>query len=237
MYILFAPSELKNSGGKASKFDNSKLFDSKFKDERDEVLNRYLKCLKDEKISRNFLKNYKVDVGEFDKLLIALKRYDGVAYKALNIKTLKDDETEFIANSTIVFSNLFGPIWGSDKIPYYHLKQGEILGNFNQYNFYAKAIKKSLDELLDGKIIIDLRPSFYEKIYKITSPFITFKFLKNGKTVSHFAKHYRGLVLRNIAITKPKNRGEILNISLENLKLIDIKEIKNKTELNYEIVG
>lgn len=38
-----------------------------------------------------------------------------------------------------------------------------------------------------------------DKFYKITRPYTTLKFLKNRKTVSHWAKVYRGIVLRNVS--------------------------------------
>jgi cytoplasmic iron level regulating protein YaaA (DUF328/UPF0246 family) len=103
----------------------------------------------------------------------------------------------------ILFSNLFGPIKANDKIPEYKLKQGVKMGNLNIEKTYKNLFSASLDKYL-GEYIIDLRAGFYEKFYTISVPHVAFKFLKNGKVVSHYAKAYRGKILQHIAQTKPK---------------------------------
>ncbi len=62
------------------------------------------------------------------------------------------------------------------------------------------------------------------------------KFLKNGKVVSHFAKAYRGSVLRNIAIKKPLTQEAFLQIPFEGLEIVEIRLNKLKSEYIYKIL-
>ena len=62
------------------------------------------------------------------------------------------------------------------------------------------------------------------------------KFLKNGKTVSHWAKAYRGLVLRELAKHNISSLKEFMSLEIENLRVQEIKKMKNKTEIVYNII-
>ena len=83
--------------------------------------------------------------------------------------------------------------------------------------------------------ILDLRAGYYDKFYKVTKPYTTLKFLKNGKTISHWAKAYRGLVLRELAKNNITTIQEFLNLEIDTLQVKEIKIIKNKTEIVYNI--
>ena len=60
-------------------------------------------------------------------------------------------------------------------------------------------------------------------------------FLKNNKIVSHFAKYYRGLVLRDLALNKANNFDELMQIKFPNLSLLEIRKTKLKSELVFDI--
>ncbi len=83
--------------------------------------------------------------------------------------------------------------------------------------------------------ILDLRAGYYDKFYKLTKPYTTLKFLKGGKTVSHWAKAYRGLVLRELAKNNISSMEEFMSLEIEGLSIKEIKVIKNKTEIVYNI--
>ena len=53
------------------------------------------------------------------------------------------------------------------------------------------------------------------------------KFIKDGKVVSHWAKAYRGMVLRQIAEKKIKNFDELRKVEFTGLQLIEIQEKKD----------
>ena len=63
------------------------------------------------------------------------------------------------------------------------------------------------------------------------------KFLKDGKSVSHWAKAYRGKVLRTIANLQPQTKEELLEIKYDGLKLIESTSYKKiGTMLVYEVI-
>lgn len=135
----------------------------------------------------------------------------------------------------MIFSNLFGPLLGSDEIPYYKFKQGESIDDFKPELFYKENFSPDIDSYIGDDLIIDLRAGFYEKFYKINSPYITMKFIKNGKVVSHWAKAYRGKVLRKLAQVQPNTIDEFENINFEGLHVEEILVKKLKREYIFKI--
>ncbi|MCB4755324.1 MAG: YaaA family protein, partial [Sulfurovum sp.] len=83
--------------------------------------------------------------------------------------------------------------------------------------------------------ILDLRAGFYDKFYRPTKPYTTLKFIKEGKVVSHWAKAYRGLVLREIAKTGVKCIDAFMRLPIEGLRINEIQIQKNRTEIIYDI--
>ena len=237
--ILFSPSEGKNSGGNEQK---KELLGSN--EARAEILNEYNNILKsddEEKIKNLFgfkkfsdCKTYTNDIFN-SPLMCAIERYKGVAYDYLEYNTLDSNAQEYLKNNTIIFSNLFGAILGGDTIPNYKVKQGNDIGKFIPDKFYRERFSYQLDLYLNNDEILDLRAGYYDKFYKPNKPYTTLKFLKNGKVVSHWAKAYRGIVLRAIAKAGIKNMDEFMKLEIENLIVQEIKVIKNKTEIVYRI--
>lgn len=166
----------------------------------------------------------------------AIERYNGVAFDALDYKNLNDKEKTYIDNNVILFSNLFGPLKSSDLIPNYKYKQGSKLPDISVEKFYKDNFSSSLDEYI-GDEIIDLRAGFYEKFYAPkNATVITMKFLKDGKVVSHWAKHYRGMVLNTLAKNNVQSIAQFMNTQIPGLKLLEIQEKKNERLLIMEIV-
>ena len=241
MKILFSPSEGKN-------FENC---DEKITllgglDSRKEILEKYNEIVlsnDEEKIKSIFgFKKFQdcipyiIDVFN-SKTQKAIKRYDGVAYDYLKYQTLHVKAQEFIDENVIIFSNLFGPIKADDLIPVYKVKQGHSIQDIKPEEYYKKRFTYQLDLYLADEEILDIRAGYYDKFYKTKSPYTTLKFLKNNKVVSHWAKAYRGIVLREIAKNQIDSIDEFLKLEIENLVIKEIKEIKNKKEIIYEIIS
>jgi cytoplasmic iron level regulating protein YaaA (DUF328/UPF0246 family) len=146
-------------------------------------------------------------------------------------------QQDFIDENVIIFSNLFGPLLAKDPIPYYRLKQGEKLDGFDIAKFYKDNFSKELDEFLEDEFVIDLRAGHYEKFYTIKKPYITCKFLKNGKVVSHWAKAYRGTILKELSKHQPQNEDEFASIEFEDLLIKEIVKKGKKKEYIYEIIS
>ncbi len=238
--VLFSPSEGKNSGGKET--PKELLGSNKA---RQEILNEYNKIIKnaDEEAIKNLFGFKKMSDCEayvndiFDsELMSAIERYQGVAYDYLNMSTLDATQIQYLKKNTIIFSNLYGPILGGDVIANYKVKQGNDIGNISPDKFYKERFSYQLDLYLNKDDILDLRAGYYDKFYKVSKPYTTLKFLKDGKTVSHWAKAYRGLVLRELAKNNINSLEEFMSLEIDTLQVKEIKVIKNKTEIIYNIV-
>lgn len=245
MKILFSPSETKNSGGSESPFNkNSFIFPALF-EKRMEIVKQYQDYIsnasKDELIKlfgtkkEDVIQQYSKNIFETPTMKV-IQRYDGVAFDYLEYSKLSNIEQTYIDKNVIIFSNLFGAISSGDYIPDYKLKQGETFNNLKIEKFYSDNFSKTLDEYFEDEDIIDLRAGFYEKFYKINKPYITMKFIKDGKVVSHWAKAYRGVILKLLAINNIKTIDELMNMEIQNLKIEEIKKQKLKTEIVYSIV-
>ena len=244
MKILFSPSEAKSALSNGLAINEKSFVFENLYDKRAEILKRYddfLKIADVNQISKLFgIKNLK-DGDElrqsvfYKGVVKAVLRYDGVAYRHLAYKTLPEEAKKFIDENTMIFSNLFGPILAKNPLPEYKLKQGKKISGLNIENFYKKEFSDAIDKWLGDDDIIDLRAEFYEKFYNIKRPYTAFKFVKKGKAISHYAKAYRGAVLRLIALKTPKTADEIGKIKMENLHLIDVKKIGPKSEILLEI--
>ncbi|DAB27888.1 MAG: hypothetical protein A2513_05995 [Sulfurimonas sp. RIFOXYD12_FULL_33_39] len=239
--ILFSPSENKKSGGKEIK---KELFGSN--SAREKILNEYNNIIysKDENAIKELFgfkkfsdcEPYMYDIFN-SPLMSAIERYDGVAYEYLDFNSLNEIAKEYLKSNTIIFSNLYGSLLGGDNIANYKVKQGNNIGELIPDKFYRDRFSYQLDLYLANCDILDLRAGYYDNFYKIKKPYSTLKFLKEGKVVSHWAKAYRGLVLRAVAQNCINSLEEFMTLEIEGLSVAEIKIIKNKTEITYNILN
>jgi hypothetical protein len=229
MKILLAPAETKQQGGELPpiNLDNFQL-QKPIIDEYEQ----FISVSSIEELSKWFgLKdlgicgNYKRSIKNLPTLK-AIQRYTGIAFDAIDYNHLNDNAQNFIDKNVIIFSNLFGYLQANTPIPDYKFKQGATLPNINNEKFYKEHLKDILDKTLDDEVL-DLRATFYNKIYKPIAPTITYKFLLNGKVVSHWAKHYRGELVKQIAQNNIESFAELMNFKFKNLSLVEIQEKKN----------
>lgn len=245
MIILFSPSEGKQEGGNLAPLNSESLLFPHLYSKRLEVIEQYEKLTQsgsDEQLYELFgIK----DTKEYDRFrnsfsamptMKAIERYDGVAYDYLNYPGVSVDAQNYIDTKTILFSNLFGPIRAGDPIPDYKLKQGASIGSFAPEKHYKEYFSAALDELNAEEEILDLRAGFYDKFYTPSKPYVTLKFLKEGKVVSHWAKAYRGIVLREAAKHQISSTQELLAMNIDGLNVREILETKKKKEIVYTIV-
>ncbi|HIC43488.1 MAG TPA: YaaA family protein [Sulfurimonas sp.] len=246
MYILFSPSEGKKLGGDFLPLNKNNLLFPELYDKRLSLIQAYNDLVLDSGLEtlqkltgikkEGDIKKYQNDIFS-TATMPALQRYDGVAYDYLDINALSQTQKDYLYKQTLVFSNLFGPLLGGDLIPTYKFKQGAKLNDIVTEKVYKKEFSSSLDELLKGELIVDLRAGFYEKFYLLNQDFITMKFLKGGKSVSHWAKAYRGKVLQTLAKVQPTTKEELLDIQYEGLNFIEsIPYKKTGTMLVYEVI-
>jgi len=246
MKILFSPSETKITGGTGIPFDRNNFIFPELFDKRMEIVKKYndfITSASENELIKIFgtkkedvIKQYSQNIFEA-KTMKVIQRYDGVAFDYLEYSNLTNSEQSYIDENVMIFSNLFGALKAGDLgLPDYKLKQGETFDNLKIEKFYCDNFSKSLDEYFENEDIIDLRAGFYEKFYKINKSYTTMKFIKDGKVVSHWAKAYRGIILKLLAINNIKTIDELMNMQVKNLKIEEIKKQKLKTEIVYSIL-
>ncbi|MEJ2488839.1 MAG: peroxide stress protein YaaA, partial [Sulfurovaceae bacterium] len=165
----------------------------------------------------------------------AVQRYTGVAFDHLEYSSLDANAQHYIDDNVVIFSNLFGPIKAGNKIPEYRLAQGSAIEEIELDRYYAPLIKEMLDSEFEDEDILDIRAGYYDRFYIPAKNYTTLKFIKDGKVVSHWAKAYRGLVLREIAKAKAASIDAFMSLEIENLHLEEIQTRKNRTEIIYRI--
>lgn len=243
MKILLAPSETKRSGGDLS-FDPSNLLFDELTPHRIKLLHTYTNVLQKGDIptlSKMFGLKKEKDILKYKRDIIhelsmkAIERYTGVAFDYLGYGELNANVQAYIDNHVILFSNLFGPIRASDLIPEYKLKQGEAIEGIKVEKFYHEHSAALMEAYLEVDEILDLRAGFYDKFYKPQKKYTTLKFIKEGKVVSHWAKAYRGIVLREIAKAGVETVEAFMKLPIEGLSIQEIQTKKNKTEIIYTI--
>jgi cytoplasmic iron level regulating protein YaaA (DUF328/UPF0246 family) len=244
MKILLAPSETKLSGGTEA-FEPCTLCFESLCPARLKLLHSYTNILQrgdtTELHAMFGLKKPNDIAYHASKDLIhepamkAIERYTGVAFDHLNYETLDDDAKAYLDGHLLIFSNLFGILRAGDMIPEYRLQQGKPIGETKPEQFYRPLLKPLLDRYLDGEDILDIRAGFYDKYYKPSQPYSTLKFTKGGKVVSHWAKAYRGIVLREIAKAGIDTLEDFLALPIEGLSIEEIQTKGVKTEIIYTI--
>ena len=245
MKILFSPSEAKSDFTDSNKLSyENLLFPTLFKKRVliIEKLNSFLKNSTSDNLEKFFGIKNSDECAKLAKLDIlnsstckAVQRYSGVSYQYLDFETLNNTQQKWLCENTIIFSNLFGPLLANDTIPYYRFKQGATINGFKPELFYKENFSEAIDSYIGTDLVIDLRAGFYEKFYTLTCKHISMKFIKNGKVVSHWAKAYRGKVLRKLAKIQPTTIEEFENINFSGLQIEEIIEKKLKKEYIFKI--
>lgn len=247
MKILFSPAETKKSGGTEGKITQKSFLFPELFDYRKDVLDKYqqyISSASNEQLVKLFgikdpakFEKYKEDIYN-QPLMKVIERYDGVAFDYLDYNTLSQDAKNYIDKNTVIFSNLFGPVLAGDfGVPEYKLKQGEKIDDFAPEVFYKKYFSNSINTMLQDEVYLDLRAGFYTKFYKPSSNYVTLKFLKNDKVVSHWAKAYRGLVLKTMAQNCIESIDEFMEMEIENLSVKEIIKKGIHTEIVFNITS
>ncbi len=243
MKILLAPSETKISGG-TEPFSLETL---RFKDllpHRTQLLHAYINVIQKgdiTELSNMFGLKKEADILKHKRDIIheptmkAIERYTGVAFDYLSYGELDRNAQTYLHDNLLIFSNLFGILRADDLIPEYRLQQGKPIGDIKPEQFYKPLLQERLDSYLEGEDILDIRAGFYDKYYKPALSYTTLKFIKDGKVVSHWAKAYRGIVLKEIAKAGVTSLDDFMKLPIERLSIHEIQTKKNRTEIIYNI--
>jgi len=159
--------------------------------------------------------------------------YTGVLFDALNAGTLDPAALDDPSRQVLVFSGLFGVTSLTDLIPAYRLSMGVTLsvpgqgqgpgaasassGPGRLGSFWKAALQEPLDDLVGDQLVVDCRSSSYVQAYRAApeQTLMVNNFTeRNGqlKTVTHFAKHARGL-LASMLLRAPAGTESVLSIA------------------------
>ncbi|MBD3793852.1 MAG: YaaA family protein [Campylobacterales bacterium] len=242
MKILLAPSETKIHGGSGSFIIDNLLF-PELNTTRLKLLESYQTVIdqkEQQQLTNLFGLKKEKDIEPYlttlllEPVMKAIERYTGVAFDYLDYPSLNREAQHYIDTHVLLCSNLFGFVRADDMIPDYRVKQGAMIGALKPEVCYTSESHLMEAYLADDEIL-DLRAAFYEKFYKPVKPYTTLKFIKEGKVVSHWAKAYRGIVLREIAKAGVETVEDFMNLPIEGLTIDEIQTKKNKTEIIYTI--
>lgn len=203
MLIVLPPSESKAWGGTGAPLDLESLSfpalnDVRLKIARDLARLSVARAVDVLGLSEKLRDEAAANRGLFESpTMPALERYTGVLYDALSVGSLPG----FALDRLVVCSALFGLVSAGDWIPHYRLSGGTKLPPYRGEAPTMKARWGSLisEELASAGFVIDLRSGTYQQLGRVPGA-VTVRVEKDGKVVSHFNKHYRGLVARELAL-------------------------------------
>lgn len=228
MKIIFSPSKEMKVGELNSPFS----FSPKFKDESKEILNILKNLDKNQiekimKIKGELLEETYNNIINYDSLSVvkAINLYNGVAFKKLEIEQYTSKELEYLNNSLIILSAMYGALNPFDNIKKYRLDMTMKIYENSLYSFWSEKVTVYINELLlqdNEKILLNLASNEYSKIInKKTLNFkmvtVDFKEFKNGKysSVSSFSKQGRGILLDYLIKNQITNIEDIKKFSKE----------------------
>lgn len=127
----------------------------------------------------------------------AVQRYTGVLFDALSASTLPSWRRLAIGDA------LFGLLRAGDPIPHYRLSGGSKLGGRTMKSYWGKQVTQALENI--DELVVDLRSGTYQQLGRLPSA-VTVRVESvqpdgSRKVVSHFNKHYKGLLARELALS------------------------------------
>lgn len=143
----------------------------------------------------------------------AFRRYAGVLYDALDPSSLPKEALEKVA----IGSALFGLVGALDAIPHYRLSGGSKLPRRGggpvptMKARWSSLIRDELRAVAETELLIDLRSGTYQQLGKAKQA-LTVRVESQypdgtRKVVSHFNKHYKGLLARTLLLAHSPARS------------------------------
>jgi uncharacterized protein len=210
--VLLPPSETKAPGGDGPPLDLSALTAPELTPVRTELVETLVKLAGDVPAARAALG---VTPRQDDEIarnavlwtsptLLALHRYTGVLYEALDVASMTRGQRARAGRRLAIGSALFGLVRGEDRIPAYRLSAGSALPGLPT----LRALwKPALTPVLAGvdELVVDLRSGSYTSLAPVPGA-VTLEVLSerpdgSRAVVSHFNKAHKGRVARLLATT------------------------------------
>lgn len=218
MLVILPPSETKSNGGAGAPLDLDRLGFPELNPVRRRLAGALVDLAADLEASQRALGLGRTQLAEVDRnadlwespTRPAVERYTGVLYDALDYPGLSRAAKAKAADRLLIGSALFGVVRAGDPIPAYRLSGGSRLPGFGTLaSVWKPALSPALEAVDD--FVLDLRSGAYLSLGPVrgavTATVVTEAPDGSRKVVSHFNKHYKGLIARDLVRTRATVTG------------------------------
>ncbi len=137
-------------------------------------------------------------------VMLAIRRYTGVLYDALDAASLPDAALSRLA----VGSALFGLVRATDRVPRYRVSGGSKVRGRTMKAWWGTSVS---DVLAQQDFVVDLRSGAYQQLGPVPGAVtVRVEQADTGKVVSHLNKQYKGELARALA---PHNAASAENVA------------------------
>jgi cytoplasmic iron level regulating protein YaaA (DUF328/UPF0246 family) len=212
--VLLPPSETKADGGRGGPLDLDALSFPELNPTRAKLADALVELAADVPASVAALGITERQAGEVTRnaelwtspTMPALRRYTGVLYDALDVRSFTKAGLEKAHRRLAVTSSLFGVVSATDPIPAYRLSGGNSLPSVGTVRGLWKPVLEPVLRQVDG-LVVDLRSGTYSAFAKLRPDAVTVRVVtENARgervTVSHFNKAYKGRLAHVLAATR-----------------------------------
>lgn len=213
MRVILPPSETKSDGGAGAPLDLDTLVFPELNPVRKQLGEALVELAADLDASRVALGLGRTQLAEVDRnaeLWVsptrpAIERYTGVLYDAFDHASMTRAGKTKTADRVMIGSALFGVVGAGDLIPAYRLSGGSRLPGMKTLAAQWKpALSESLEAMDD--FVVDLRSGAYHQLGPVrgavTATVVTERPDGSRSVVSHFNKHHKGLIARELVRTR-----------------------------------
>ena len=175
-------------------------------------------------------KRYKTFQKEFnfDNSKQALLAFKGDVYTKIEVEEYTEHDFDFAQNHLRILSGLYGLLKPLDLIQPYRLEMGTKLENKkgkNLYEFWDKKIAKAINQVAEGKPIVNLASQEYFKA-------VDQKSLKSKVITIHF-KEFKDDSYQVVGFFAKQARGMMTNYAIKN-RITDPLQLKAFNQERYE---
>ena len=140
-------------------------------------------------------------------VMLAIRRYTGVLYDALDASSLPDAALSRLA----VGSALFGLVRATDCVPRYRVSGGSKVGGKTMKAWWGSAVTEVLAE---QGFVVDMRSGTYQQLGPVPGAVtVRVEQADTGKVVSHFNKQYKGELARALAPHDASSAEDVADIA------------------------
>ena len=158
----------------------------------------------------------------------ALLAFKGDVYTKIDVDSYSKEDFDFAQDHLRILSGLYGLLKPLDLIQPYRLEMGtklETKKGSNLYDYWGSKIAKALNEVAQGKTLINLASQEYFKA-------VDTKVLKSEVITIHF-KEYKNGTYQIIGLFAKQARGMMTNFAIKE-KITNPEQLKTFHEGGYE---